>query len=165
MNIYEISGRGRNMVCARRKLRSLGKAHGAVLALLLAPAAQAACTVGTGGVDFGAYDVFNGSPTDSTSTITVSCDSSASYTVLLSSGNGTYDARYLSSSPDSLFYNLYTDATLSTIWGDGSAGTGTVGGITLGGTQENHTVYGRIPAGQNVSAGTYLDSIIVTVEF
>jgi spore coat protein U-like protein len=61
-----------------------------------------------------------------------------------------------------LRYNLYTSATHATIWGDGTGETAPRGGNLLGG---NFTVYGRIPARQNVLVGTYSDMITVTVDY
>jgi spore coat protein U-like protein len=61
-----------------------------------------------------------------------------------------------------LSYNLYLDPTRLTIWGDGSAGTGTVNSTGITGSS---TVYGRIPARQNAVVGMYADVVIVTVTF
>jgi len=63
-----------------------------------------------------------------------------------------------------LAYNLYLDSTRLTIWGDGTGGTGTFSGMGTG-SDVGTTVYGRIPAGQNVAVGTYSDLITVTVTF
>lgn len=59
---------------------------------------------------------------------------------------------------------LVVDATLLTIWGDGSAGTGTFKGTGTG-TEVATPVYGRIPARQNAHVGTYSDMVTVTVTF
>jgi spore coat protein U-like protein len=61
-----------------------------------------------------------------------------------------------------LSYNLYLDPTRLTIWGDGSATTGTVSGTGITGS---YTVYGRIPARQNAVVGIYADIVTVTVAF
>jgi spore coat protein U-like protein len=68
----------------------------------------------------------------------------------------------LKSSTSSLFYNLFTDPSHLSIWGDGSPGTSLV---SFSGTSGSRTIYGRIPAGQNVSVGTYGDTITVTLTF
>ena len=127
--------------------------------------AQAAgCTVSTSGLNFGTYDVFSTLNDDITGTINVNCQSGTSYTLALSSGFGTYASRNLTSGANVLAYNLFLDPTRLTIWGDGSAGTGTASGVGTG-TNTDTPVYGRVPAGQNVSVGTYSDVITVTVTF
>jgi spore coat protein U-like protein len=132
------------------------------LLLLAAPALRADCTVSAGGVAFGSYDVFNPSALDGAGTVSVNCSPAASYSLGLSSGGGSYSQRQLSNLSTTLNYNLYTDASHSVVWGDGTGGTGTVAG---NGESNNHVVYGRIPAQQNATAGSYGDTIIVTVTF
>ncbi len=67
--------------------------------------------------------------------------------------------------PDLLNYNLYTNSSMTSIWGDGTGGTSTV---TLRNINKNNppiitTVYGGIPAGQNVAKGSYTDTLTVTI--
>jgi spore coat protein U-like protein len=136
------------------------------LACLLAVAAPAAhstgCSVGTVGLNFGNYDVFSTLDNDITGTINVNCQASTSYSISLSSGTGTYASRTMMSAGNLLSYNLFLDLTRLTIWGDGSAGTGTVSSTGITGSS---TVYGRIPARQNAVVGIYADVVIVTVTF
>jgi spore coat protein U-like protein len=136
------------------------------LACLLAVAApiahSAGCSVGTVGLNFGNYDVFSTLDNDITGTINVTCQISTSYSISLSSGTGTYASRTMMSAGNLLSYNLYLDPTRLTIWGDGSAGTGTVSSTGITGSS---TVYGRIPARQNAAVGIYADVVIVTVTF
>lgn len=131
--------------------------------LLTSVVSSAECTVAANGLNFGSYDVFTSGHTDSTGTVTVSCTVETPYTLKLSAGNGTFSERRLVSGSHNLNYNLYTDAARSLVWGDGSGGSVTVGGNTD--TSAEHTVYGRIPARQNVYSGSYLDSIVVTLEY
>jgi spore coat protein U-like protein len=63
-----------------------------------------------------------------------------------------------------LNYNLYTAANRAVVWGDATSGTVTVNGTGIG-VNVNHGVYGRIPARQNVRAGSYSDIIIVELTF
>ncbi|MBI1873419.1 MAG: spore coat protein U domain-containing protein [Acidobacteria bacterium] len=127
---------------------------------------EAACTVSTGGIGFGSYDVFSGSPVDSTGIISFSCDKKSDITITLNTGgSGTFSPRRMSG-PDSLDYNLYLDAARSTIWGDGTSGTGTYSQTNVPkNTTLTVTVYGRVPNGQDVSAGSYGDSVTVTILF
>jgi spore coat protein U-like protein len=145
---------------------------GPVLAFLLAPGpAWAACTVSSTGVAFGAYNPQSGTADDSTGTINVDCHPS-DHSVDIEIGAGLYGTiatRRMSSGAATLNYNLYTTTTRNIIWGDGTQGSVTqtlTGGSVSGGTRTfSAVVYGRIPALQNVPAGTYNDTLIVTITF
>ena len=153
-------------------------AAGLSLCLLLLPAPATAlglnCSVSSTGVAFGAYNPTNGSPTDATGNVHVVC------TVLLVSvlaqtnislstgGSGTYSPRKMSSGAHLLDYNLYQEASHTTVWGDGTGGTAIITDnvlIAVLGTSIDHTIYGRIPPNQFAAAGSYSDTITVTVEF
>ena len=137
----------------------------AALATFAVPIAHAACTVSTSGLNFGNYDVFSALNDDVSGTINVNCPSGTNYSIWLSSGtSGTYSSRSLSNGPFLLLYNLFTDPTRLTIWGDGSSGTGTFSGTGTG-SNIGTPVYGRISAGQNAYVGSYADSVTVTVTF
>ncbi|GAB3394946.1 spore coat U domain-containing protein [Azotobacter armeniacus] len=126
--------------------------------------AFSACNVQAQSVAYGNYDVFDTAPLDGVGNVQVSCeDGLFSYTISLSSGSGSYSERQMTSAGHVLVYNLYSDASRNSIWGDGSGGTSQVGGSTSG--TVDHTIYGRIPAQQNASVGIYTDSIIVTLDF
>ncbi len=77
---------------------------------------------------------------------------------------GSYNpiGEQVASGASRLPYNLYTDASYNLVWGDKSAGTAVVGGSAA---TASHTVYGRIPRKQNVGAGVYADTVVVTVSF
>lgn len=143
--------------------------------LLLAGTVYAApqCTINASPVIFGSYDPLSATPVTGTGILTFQCQSGVTgggiaYTIALSSGSGTYLQRTLTSGPNVLNYNLYTNSTLTTIWGDGSSGTSTVS-TTVTKPQASagvtNTVYGIIPALQDVVPGSYSDSITVTVTF
>lgn len=102
-------------------------------------------------------------------TVTVSCvraiDTLPAFVVSLSRGSSpTYTPRTMTSGANTLTYNIYNQAAFTTIWGDGTGGTATrpYGG---GGNSAAGIGYGRIPAGQYVAAGAYLDTITVTVTY
>jgi spore coat protein U-like protein len=111
-------------------------------------------------VNFGSYDVFNNSALDSTGNIDVNCPSGVGYSMALTEGGGTHTQRVMNSGAHRLNYNLYTAANRAVVW----AGTVTVNGTGIG-VSVNHAVYGRIPALQNVHAGSYSDIIIVELTF
>jgi spore coat protein U-like protein len=136
-------------------------------ALLLVAAAcpiagQAACSINVVGLNFGAYSIFDTHDTNITTNIAVTCTNSASFEIALSSGAGSFANRTLVNGAKLLSYNLYVDAAHLTVWGDGSPGTATVRDHGKAG---NYTVYGRIPARQNASVGSYSDTITVTITF
>jgi spore coat protein U-like protein len=143
---------------------------------LVASAAALAdsCTVSATTHAFGAYDTINA--LNGTSTITVTCTHVANpatrfdYVIELSSGPGSYAARQMTGTGDTLTYNLYTSAARTTVWGDGiTGGTATVAGSfnVPGGAGRSgsdiQTVYGRIGAAQNVLPGAYSTATPITV--
>ena len=69
------------------------------------------------------------------------------------------------SGANQLNYQIYTNASRTTIWGDGSNGTGSVALPVEIPDSASATLYGRVPALQSVPTGSYLDTIVVTVNF
>jgi spore coat protein U-like protein len=143
-------------------MRLLGVWSGLALTLMSWSLWAATCTVSTSGIAFGGYDPFVAQDVDSVASIGVTCDVTTSYSIALSTGAGTYEQRVMTSGLHQLLYNLYTDATLSTIWGDGTGHSAMVSDTQLLAT---HTVYGRIPARQNPHVGVYGDTIVITLTF
>lgn len=137
-----------------------------LLVLLLSGAWEAASAVSCGinvpTLSFGEYDPFSNQALDSASHIAISCDVATNYSIALSPGSGSYTLRAMTSGAHRLDYNLYTDATRTTIWGDGTGITVLVSGNAA---TANHTVYGRIPPRQNAHVGAYIDAITVTLNY
>jgi spore coat protein U-like protein len=142
--------------------RTLFRLLAPLLVSVWVPSVALACTAGSAGVSFGAYDPLAGAAVDGVGTITVSCPASTPFTIDLGPGGGSYAARQMQSGAATMSYNLYTDAARLTVWGDGTSGTSRVSDSSSGG---DYTVYGRIPAGQNLPAGAYNDSVQITVTF
>lgn len=139
-----------------------------VLLLVAAPfAAKASCTISATGVAYGGYDVLSSSPVDSTGSITYDCQAgSANVTITLSKGNATTYARELVSGAATLGHNLYLDAAHTQVWGDGTEATEYhIDADPPDGTPVSVTIYGRVPARQDVPAGAYADSVVATVNF
>jgi len=116
------------------------------------------------------YDGSSGTPNDSTTTIDVRCTKTTAYTVALDAGvtaGTSFAPRLMTNGTDFMQYNLYTDNTYGTVWGDGTGSTATVAGVGAGmGTTQSLTVYGRISISQNLSPGTYQETTItVTVTY
>lgn len=134
--------------------------------------AGCSCTVTTTGISFGNYDPIGSANNDATGTIRVQClllvALFGSYTIDLSAGNsGTYTGRQLRNGTNSLTYNLYTTATRNQVQGDGNGGSVNVtrNFLALLVVDDTTTVYGRIPGGQNVRAGPYTDTVVITVTY
>ena len=133
---------------------------------------SANCTVTATDLDFGAYDpvVANKTtPLDVSTTVRVLC-TKGSTGVTVGLNLGTHAAagnRFMSNGTDSLQYELYSDSAGGTIWGNSGAGlvAWPVFGPIGAGTGTPHTVFGRVPAGQDVSVGSYSDLITATVNF
>jgi len=149
-----------------------------VCATLVTPEESSAvlqsCSVSATAVNFGLYDPLSGSAAQSTGTVTIDCQVLlvglfVNWTVALSTGSsGNYVARQLQSGANSLSYNLYTNAARTSVWGDGTSGTSVVSAnafLTVGSNTVNYTVYGSIPAAQDRPAGSYTDTLIVTMTY
>ncbi len=150
----------------------------AAVALVSAPAlAAVTCSITATGPAFGIYDPLNGSPTLANGNVTATCTlvSGGSTTINLvssySAGNSnSFVSRSMKSGSNVLSYNLYYDAAFTQIRGDGTGGSQTGGtSMTLTRTSPtdsiNSTIYGRIPAGQDVAPGSYSDVITLTVTY
>ena len=133
---------------------------------------SANCTISATDLNFGAYDpvVANKTtPLDVNTTVTVLCTKgSTGVTVGLDLGtHAAAGSRFMSNGTDSLQYELYSDSAGGTVWGN--AGAGLVAWPVFGpmgaGLGTPHTVFGRVPAGQDVSVGSYSDLITATVNF
>ena len=129
--------------------------------------AQASCTISATSIAFGNYNVFTTTPGDSTGTITFRCNSSAfNISISLSDGSSsTFNQRTLRNGSEVLNYNLYRNAARTTIWGDGTGGTSVYTNSNPPSSNINVTVYGRIPAQQDVSAGSYSDTVSAVINF
>jgi spore coat protein U domain-containing protein, fimbrial subunit CupE1/2/3/6 len=154
-------------------LTSLG-----LLLTLIVSAPQALgfrCDVTTTALNFGGYDVFDNVVRDATGTITITCNAPEQnpnapipVTVSLSpGGSGTFAQRQMQGPSGStpLIYNLFTNASCSSIWGDGSGSSSVVSDNVTRANPLTATIYGRIPPRQNVSAGQYSDLITVTIQW
>lgn len=147
-----------------------------LLAMLPAPVyAIAICSVSATGMAFGGYNFRDVTPTIAADNVQVSCSLLGlisllvSYEIRLSTGNsGSYIPRIMTSGANQLQYNLYTNAAHTIVWGDANSGTSTISDsylLGIGTTVRNYSIYGRVPAGQNMPAGTYSDTITVTVNY
>ena len=126
------------------------------------------CTISVTSVAFGNYNVFTTAADDSTGTITYRCNSTAAnISIALSDGSSsTFSPRTLRKGSEVLQYNLYRNAARTTIWGDGTGGTSVYSlANPPNNSNVNLTIYGRIPAQQDVSAGSYTDTVSAVINF
>jgi len=137
------------------------------------------------GLAFGSYDPTSPTAVSTSGSIGFNCTyTGAGFTATLTistGSSGNYNNRTLIFGAQSLNYNIYVNAADTEIFGGGT-GTGSSGtwyyylcypggGVFCagGGGQSGTTyvapMYGLLPAGQDVSAGTYSDTILATLTF
>ncbi|TPG60900.1 Csu type fimbrial protein [Ewingella americana] len=135
-----------------------------------------ACTAGTttsgsttfGTINFGNYasttSVINATSAQLAGSIRVNCVNGLSYKILMDGGSsGSVSSRSMANTTNAtlkVLYNLYTNATRSTLW-DNTTGLSDVGN----GADQWHTVYGRVPSQTTPAAGVYQDTVNVTVSW
>jgi spore coat protein U-like protein len=148
---------------------------------LLAQFSQAAtvvnCTASATGIAFGIYNPLSAVATASTGSLKVTCNGSGTgsanvtLNVTLSTGlSGSYATRKMFSGVNVLNYNIYWSTAYNQIIGDGTGGSfaGAAGPfpVPAGGSNfATGTLYGLIPATQDVAPGGYSDVITVTVTY
>lgn len=160
-----------------RRASFVNRAMAFLILLLASQTCMAATTcrfVTGGGVAFGPYDSLSGAPVDTTLDLTVSCSrdggpQNVTLTVSLGLGtNGTSvtSRRMAGGSGDLLDYGLFRDVSRSSPWGF-TPGVDTVSQTlsvpNKGSASTTFNVFGRIPAQQDVSAGSYGDRVQVTL--
>ena len=129
-----------------------------------------ACVISTTPVAFGSYDPIGANATaylDGTGTVSVACTRGTTpVRVDLQNGNNYSGTRRMSSGSDFLAYGLYQDPGRASSWGQGlGANGGRVIGASANIFPRTYTIYGRIPAGQDVSAGDYFDTVVATANY
>jgi spore coat protein U-like protein len=128
------------------------------------------CTISAVAVGFPTYDPIAAhatTPDDSTSgSVTITCTKGATTTIGLSLGaNATgVQARMLSGTANYLNYALYQDAARTLTWGNAAPNVFTPAAAPSKAAR-TYPVYARIPAGQDVAAGAYADTVVATVNF
>jgi spore coat protein U-like protein len=142
-----------------------------MIAILAAPAIAEAqlglnCSISTTPVVFGDYNVLAAAPKTTTGTVMYQCTLGVGIIVTLSRGSSSaFDPRTMRNGAEVLNYNLYREATFQSIWGDGTGGSQTYTALATVLFPATVTVYARLPAGQNVAAGSYNDSVVATIIF
>jgi spore coat protein U-like protein len=130
---------------------------------LAVPARAATCTqISAQALPFGSYDVYAPLPRDTSARLFYNC--TAGPAVTMNGGIRNASPREMFLVPfgggDLLKYDVFVDATYSTVWGAApivlATGDQSVTGVPY---------YGRIYAGQDVALGNYWDLLTVTFNF
>jgi len=144
-----------------------------MLCLIILPitfaAHAASCQVSASILSFGSFSPLSLNFVDSTGSITVNCTDVNHYSIALSAGNGSYTQRTMVFGSHVLEYNLYRDAALQQVWGDGSSSSSDTVNVVdpVDGQHYTYTVYGRIVlfSKRGTAVGTYTDTIGVIVNY
>lgn len=127
-----------------------------------------ACLISNGTLSFGSYDPTAASATNGSTTLTLTCTPGTAYNIGLSAGAGsgaTVALRQLTNGANTLGYKLFRDASRTLNWGV-TIGTDTLAGTTSSVSLTNTiTVYGQVPAQQTAVAGSYADTVAITVTY
>jgi spore coat protein U-like protein len=155
------------VLAALLALPGLGLAQTATNNLTVTATVQAACSVDAGALAFGTYNP--NAVLDQNTTFTVRCTQGASFWVGLGPGLNGAATRQMSDGTNFLGYELYRsalDRTSGTVWDNADPGVAShVTASTAGYAPYTVDLYGRIPAGQWVPAGSYTDTVVMTVNF
>jgi spore coat protein U-like protein len=128
----------------------------------------ASCIVTASDLDFGAYNAAAATPGSGQGSIQLQCSPGQGAEVSLDAGStpgATPSQRQMASASgsDRLHYGLYQDPGRMVNWGE-TPGVDTLEVLTTGEPQAL-PVYGQVPAGQRIPAGSYGDVITVRVQF
>lgn len=162
MQVLDRSRSGRE---ARRGWARLAVSLALTAAAVVAPrptrAAPPCRVTVSGGFVFGSYDVLGGGALTGTATVTLRCPGALAPRIVMSKGNSsTYVPRTMTSGTDTLAYNIYLDPGFTKVWGDLTEATYD---WEPGKSNATTTAYGLVPAGQDPSAGSYSDAIVITL--
>jgi spore coat protein U-like protein len=132
------------------------------------------CTITAAALNFGSYDPVVAHATtalDVNGTVTVACTKGAATTIGINQGLNAFTGstavtplRQMANGANRLRYDLYRTSAGTGVWGD--IATANVASYTsTSKTASILTVFGRIPAGQDVNTGSYSDTIVATISF
>ena len=109
-------------------------------------------------INFGDYNPASGTVKDGEGSFTFSCLGGTNYSIHIAG------ARQMSGAlANDIEYELYADSGRANIWP--SAKPSSENGVTPNADPITRHVYGRIPAGQYVPAGSYMNMVSVVVDF
>lgn len=133
------------------------------------------CTISSGAVAFGNYDPLAGSATTNSGTVAIACTKNAATTITL--GDGSYfsgNRRMKDSGTQYMNYELYQPPNTTpgaacnyaspTRWGT-TGGEVFTPAVAPNKNSRTYNVCGSIPAGQDLTATTFNDTVVATVNF
>ncbi|MCB2054960.1 MAG: spore coat protein U domain-containing protein [Geminicoccaceae bacterium] len=139
------------------------RADGDTATLNVQATVQESCGVNGSSLDFGTYISGQTDAAEADATLSFSSCPAGQLTFEFDGGQaGDTAARAMSNGSGELSYQLYRDAARAQVWGAGSDAARLVVLVPGSGTVP---VYGRIPGGQAAAAGTYADTIAITMSF
>lgn len=120
---------------------------------------QASCVLNGGSLAFGVYD---GAQNDGSGSFSYQCTNGTDITLSLGLGQNAQGSQraMVKTGGQTLDYELYSDSNRATVWGIDTAG---VDVPATSAALETAQVYGRIPAGQSAPAGSYSDTVQITL--
>jgi spore coat protein U-like protein len=125
----------------------------------------ASCSVSNTTLAFGGYNTTSPANVDQNATLQVACTKGTTATVGLDEGShASGGARRMSNGTDFLTYQLYKEAARTNVWGNSGSDLVSLAAASSNASQ-SLTVYGRVPGSQDVSIGSYSDTVLVTVTF
>lgn len=123
------------------------------------------CVIQAGRLDFGSNSIL-GSARRTSGALGVQCTANHPYQISFNGGlHGSAGARRMKNAVtgETIAYSL-SNSPDGVIWGDGSGGTATVGGVGSGAVQ-SVPVHGTVPAQRTPSPGVYGDTVTATLYF
>ena len=145
----------------------IGYTAGRNAAFRLSATVPPSCLIRFGNMEFGTYEP-KGGDLRSWADVMVDCSDGARFLLGLNAGIGRGASileRRMTNGAHTLAYNLYLDAMLTVPWGDSMSGRWVIWDDFGMGAPVHLLMYGLIPGGQNVSPGSYSDTITATIEF
>jgi spore coat protein U-like protein len=132
------------------------------------------CNMSVGTMNFGTSPSAITANIDSTATVSAQCTNTTPFSISLDNGtNATGSQRRMrqGATGNYLNYGLYTDTARSNAWTTSgsttvcTSGTGTCALGTGTGSNQNISIYGRVPPQTAPSSGTFNDNVVVTITY
>lgn len=130
------------------------------------------CVINSTNIAFGNYDPTSATAVTAQGSVTAKCTKGDVVYVELGQGNnpGTgstaaVPARQMKSGANLLPYDIYTTSGGTTEWGTGTANRPASQTSASVNTPLTFVTYGSLPAGTDVPAGSYTDSVVATVTY
>lgn len=120
------------------------------------------CSITAQDLNFGTYS--EAAASTASTPLTLRCTPGSAATITLDGGSSGNPQARVMQGPADLGYQLYRDAAFQDPI-DTLTAAFQLTGIANDGQPVTYQVYGEVPAGQSVPAGSYVDTILVTVQY